>query len=313
MIFITGDEAKSLAPMGEVIKACHKVFIKHAQGKTVYPPKDQFMLPTSEWKWWGFMPVYAEGMGVACKVVCDYPENKKRGLPTIIATINLADVDTGNVIAIIEATQLTAIRTGALCALAADALSRKDAETVGIIGCGVQARTQLEGLAQVRKIKKTVISDLNEERMDAFISDMSFLGILISKGTPKDAASCDILVTATGASTPVIKSEWIKPGTHITSIGAHTPDTSEIGSDLVTSSIVVIDTPDCFKSGDLKTCKVGDITEIQEVLSGKAPGRKSESDVTIFKSVGTALQDLAIARLVYDKAKEEGIGKEIDF
>jgi alanine dehydrogenase len=311
MLFLNKKDTEKLVSMDETIEAVENAFLKHSKGKTVYPPKDQFMLPTDEWKWWGFMPVYVEDMGVACKIVCDYPENpKKRNLPSIIATIVLADPETGKVKAIMDGTLLTAVRTGALGAIAAKYLSREDSKTAGIIGCGVQARTQLGGLSKVRKLEKVLISDLSEENMDAFIKDMSFLNLNIEKSNLEGVQECDIIIAATGSSKPVVTD--VKEGTHITSIGAHTPDARELAESLVTKSKIVIDTPDCFKSGDLKDISKDKVTEIQEVIAGKKV-RESSKDITIFKSVGTALQDVAIANMIFEKAKKEGVGQEIDF
>jgi ornithine cyclodeaminase/alanine dehydrogenase-like protein (mu-crystallin family) len=309
MIYLGKDDIEGLVSMEETIEAVEKAFLKHSQGKTVYPPKDQFMLPTDEWKWWGFMPVYVEGMGVACKIVCDYPENKKEGLPTIIATIVLCDVETGQVKAIMDGGRLTAMRTGALGAIAAKYLAREDARTGGILGCGVQARTQLEALSKVRKLEKVKIYDLKEESMDRFISDMRGLGLDIEKSNADGVLGADIVVAATVSQKPVVFGDKIKAGTHVTSIGAHTPEAGELDDTLMAKAKVVIDSPDCKKSGDLTDFK-GELTEIKDVIAGKKV-RASADDITVFKSVGTALQDVAIANLVYEKAKGKGVGKSL--
>jgi len=309
MLFLNKDDVANLVTMEETIGVVEKAFLKHAEGKTVYPPKDQFMLPTDEWKWWGFMPIYVEDMGVACKIVCDYPENKNRGLPTIIATIVLNDVKTGELLAVMDGTFLTAVRTGALGGIAAKYMARKDSKTVGIIGCGIQARTQLEALTKVVDLEKAKIYDLNESSMDAFIIDMTKLGVLIEKSTPDEVVDSDILVAATVSQTPVILGEKIKPGTHVTSIGAHTPDARELDDILVNKSKIVIDSPDALKSGDLTDYK-GELTELKDVLAGKKI-RESNDDITLFKSVGTALQDVAAASIVYKKALKEGIGQDM--
>jgi len=311
MLFLNKSDVERLVSMEEAIAAVEKAFLKHAAGKTVYPPKSQFMLPTKEWKWWGFMPAYVEGMGVTCKIVCDYPDNKKIGKPTIIATIVLCDADTGEAKAIIDGTTLTAIRTGALGALAADRLARKDAETVGIIGCGAQAKTQLEGMTKVRKIKKVKIYDLNDTTMDAFITDTKKLGVAIEKSTADGVLDADIVVAATVSKKPVVFYKKIKPGTHVTSIGAHTPDARELDEELVREAKIVIDSKDVLNSGDLKDYK-GSLTEIQDVLVGRKI-RTDKKDITLFKSAGTALQDVAMASLVYEKALKMKIGKNIDF
>lgn len=310
MLFLNSKDVEGLVSMEEAMAAVEKVFLAHARGKTAYPPKSQFMLPTG-WKWWGFMPAYVEGMGVACKIVCDYPDNKKIGKPTIMATIVLCDTDTGEVKAVIDGTKLTAIRTGALCALAADRLARKDAQTVGIIGCGAQARTQLEGLTKVRKIKRVRVYDVNGSAMDAFIKDMKKLGVTMEKSTADGVLDSDIVVAATVTKKPVVFYKELKPGTHVTSIGAHTPGARELDEEFMKKAKVVVDMKDVMNSGDMKGYK-GVLTEIQDVLAGKRV-RANDSEITLFKSTGTALQDVAMASLVYEKAMKRGLGSKIDF
>ena len=309
MLFLNKTEVAKLVSMEEAIAAVEKAFLKHAAGKTIYPAKSQFTLPGQDSKWWGFMPVYVEGMGVACKAVCDYPENKKHGRPTIISTTMFCDAESGEVKAIIDSTQLTALRTGALCALAAKHMAREDASVVGIIGCGVQARSQMEGLMKVRKLKKVKIYDVNAAAMDTFVSDMTKLGVPIEKSTADGVLDADIVVAATVSKEPVVFYSKLKPGTHVTSVGAHTPDARELDAALVKKAKVVIDSKDCLRSGDLRDCK-GSLTEIQEVIAGKKI-RQSAADITLFKSVGTALQDIAMAAMVYEKARKMGIGREI--
>ena len=310
MLFLSKSDIAGLVSMNEAIDAVEKAFLKHAQGKSVYPPKTQFILPTEEWRWWAFMPCYIEEIGLACKIVSEYPENRKRDRPTIAAIIVLCHAETGEVIAIMDGTYLTAVRTGALGALAARYLAREAAKNVGIIGCGVQARTQLEGLTKVRHIERARIYDLNEPAMDKFSSDMQEkLGIEIEKSNAIDVLDCDIVVTATFSKTPVVFGKNIMRGTHVTSIGAHTPDARELDDSFLKKAKIVIDSPDARKSGDLKGIS-GEIIEIKDVVAGKKV-RTDADDITLFKSVGTALQDVAIASLAYDKAKQRGIGTEI--
>jgi len=312
MLFLSKSDVVGLVSMDETIEAVERAFLKHAQGKSVYPPKTQFILPTEEWRWWGFMPCYVEDVGLACKIVSEYPENKKRNRPTIIAIIVLCDAETGEVKAFMDGTYLTAVRTGALGAIAAKYLAGEEAKNVGIIGCGVQASTQLEGLTKVRDIKKVRIFDLNESAMDKFRSEMQEkLRIEIEKSNAEDVLGCDIVVAATFSKTPVVFGKNIKIGTHVTSIGAHTPDARELDDDFLKKTKVVIDSPDAKKSGDLKEIS-GELVEIKDVVAGEKV-RTDADDITLFKSVGTALQDVAIASLVYEKAKERGIGQEMSF
>ncbi len=299
MEFISEREIRENISMEDVIGVVEKAFLAYAHGKVVYPPKTQFLIPGNEWRWWGFMPAYVDGMGLSCKIVSDYPENKSRGKQTITATLILCDESDGHVKAIMDANYLTALRTGALCAIAARLLSREDSTTVGIIGCGTQARTQLEGLSLVRPLSHVLIYDPKEEAMDKFIADMSHLGLPIEKSTKYGVLDADIIIAATVSKTPVVFGDKLRPGAHITSIGAHTPDSRELDDDVINKAKVVIDSKDALKSGDLKNYK-GGITEIKDVISGKRV-RTNKNDITLFKSVGTAIQDVAIASLVYKR------------
>lgn len=310
MILLKGDDIAQLVSMEECIEVVEEAFRKHAKGKTVYPSKSQFTLPGEEWRWWAFMPAYVEDMGVACKVVCDYPKNKERGKPTIMGTILLADSQTGELRAIMDGTSLTALRTGALGAVAAKYLAREDAETVGVIGCGVQGRKQLDGLAKVRDLTAVKVFDLNSDVMSQFIEDMSYLEAEIVESDATEAQVADIVVAATPSKTPVINGEIVNPGTHVTSIGAHTPDAREVDDDFIDVSKIVIDSPDAKKSGDIKAYH-GELIEIKEVLTGTKV-RTSREDITFFKSVGTALQDIAVASLAYEKALETERGMKTD-
>lgn len=311
MLLLRESDTEGLVSMPEAIEAVEQAFKLHSEQKSVYPPKSQFTLPNDSWRWWGFMPVYLEGLGVSCKIVCDYPKNKDAGRPTIIATLVFCDTDTGEVKAIMDAKGLTAIRTGALGGIAAKYLSRKDSSRAGIIGCGVQARTQLEALAKVRHLELVKISDLSEASMDRFIEDMEHLEIPIVKSTLNGVHDADVIIAATASQNPVVFGADVAPGTHVTSIGAHTPDARELDENFMKKAKLVIDCPDALKSGDLINYPE-EIIEIKDVISGR-PIRGSADDITLFKSVGTPLQDLAMAKIVYEKAVAQGIGQEIDF
>lgn len=315
MFLINQSDLRSLVKMEDAIDAVEKAFGKYGQGDSILPEKTQFVLPTKEWKWWAFMPCYVGG-NLGAKIVSDYPGNTSR--PTIQAVMLLCEGSNGSVKAMMDATYLTAIRTGALGAIAAKYLSRKDSEVVGMIGCGTQARTQLEGVSKVRELKKVFIHDVTEASAEKFIADMQKLKLPIEKVTAeKIAMDSDIIVTATTSKMPVLEGRLVPEGSHITSIGAHTPDARELDYELIKKAKIVIDSLDALKSGDLKNpledalLKRKDITEIKDVIMGKKVREKIE-DITLFKSVGTAIQDVAIATLAYQKARETGKGVEID-
>ena len=319
MLLIKKSELKGLVSMKEAINAVEDAFKKHAIGKSVYPTKIQFNLPGQLWEWWAFMPCYVEGIGLGIKVISDYPGNKKSGRPTISAINVLCDESDGKIKAVMDGTYLTAIRTGALGGIAAKYISRKDSEVVGVIGCGVQGRAQLEGVAQVRELKRVLVYDVNKAAVDSFKRDMKAkLKVDVEETDAENLAkNSDIIITATSSRAPVLLGEWVGNGTHINSIGAHTPDARDLDYHLIKKAKIVIDSPDALKSGDLKNpledlfIKPDELTEIKDVINGKKI-RKDIDDVTLFKSVGTAIQDVAMASLVYKKAEAMGLGTEVD-
>ncbi|MBN2517823.1 MAG: ornithine cyclodeaminase family protein [Candidatus Altiarchaeota archaeon] len=319
MLLIKKSELQGLLSMEEAINAVEEAFKKHAIGKSVCPSKIQFVLPGQLWKWWAFMPCYIEGIGMGVKVVSDYPSEKTPKKPTISATSVLCDESSGDIKAVMDGAYLTALRTGAIGGIAAKYLSRKDSEVVGLIGCGVQGRMQLEGVKQVREIKRVLVSDVNKASIASFKKDMEArLKVSIEETSVQELAkNSDIIITATSSRAPVLLGEWVGNGTHITSVGAHTSDARELDYHLIKKSKVVIDSQDALKSGDLKNpledffIKADELTEIKDVINGKRI-RKDIDDITLFKTVGTALQDVAVSALAYKKAKATGLGTEID-
>lgn len=307
------SEIEKLVDMKEAIDSVEKAFRKYSEGKVIYPPKMQ-MTPNEDAKtWWGFMPCYVDEVGLGIKAVSDYEDNKGKGLPTISAVYVLLDEKSGQAKAIMDANYLTALRTGALGGIAAKYLSREDAATVGVFGCGTQAKTQLEGVCAVRRITEALVVDKSKEYAERFKEEMSKkLGITIKIAKPEQAAGCDIVIGATTSRTPVILGKWVKEGAHVTSIGAHTPDAREVDDELVKRAKVVVDCPDAFKSGDIIKVAQVETASIKDIIAGKKKVRQSDSDITLFKTSGTAIQDVAVASLVFNKAKASGVGKELD-
>jgi ornithine cyclodeaminase/alanine dehydrogenase len=273
------------------------------------------------------MPAYLKVLGaLACKVVTVYKNNPaKHNLPTVIGKVLLQDPETGDVICIMDGGYLTAVRTGAASGVATKYLARQDSgQAVGIFGAGVQAKMQLWAVAEARLISRAYVYDISDKAVGEFIAEMTTrldLGIIKVDSPDKILENCDIICTATSSSTPIFDGHKVREGTHINAIGSHTPNARELDTAIIKRSKLVADSYDaCLKeAGDIMIpIKEGAIdrshmyAELGEVITGKKPARENDTDITLFKSNGLAIQDVAAAKLVYDKAVEAGIGTKAE-
>jgi alanine dehydrogenase len=313
MLFLSDADVANLLNMKETIETVEEAFREYANGNVVLPSRSTIMIP----KYNGsisFMPSYLTELDAqATKIISIYPDNREKGLPTTIAWIIVNDPKTGLVKAFMDATYLTAMRTGAITGVAAKYLAPKDSKTVAIFGAGVQGRTQTWAACTVRDIKQVFVYDLYKENREKFAEEMTEkLGIkVIPVNSGEEACiNADIVLTATTSSKPVIKREWLKKKVHISAIGAFYPDWRELDTATVAESKLVVDDKEgiMHEAGDiLIPIQEGAITmnniysELKEIVSGKKVGRTSEDNITVFKSVGIAIQDSSVANLVLKK------------
>lgn len=258
------------------------------------------------------------------KLVSVFPGNPKRGLPLIYGLYLLYDPPTGRPLALIDGVYLTGVRTGAASAVATKYLSRKDSRALGLIGTGVQAGFHLMAISAVRTIEVCYLFDGIEERARRFAEDYSEkLGVNLEVLSSADevVGKSDVVVTATTSVTPVFSGSSLREGTHLNVIGAFTPETREVDSETVKEACLFVDSYEgaLSEAGDLLIpMKEGIISrqdiraELSEVITGIMPGRRTEDEITLFKSVGFAIEDAAVARLAYDRALEKGIGTQIE-
>jgi len=321
VIWINDKNVKELLKMDEVIKAVENAFRYYGLGRIQMPPKVFLYFE----KYNGdlrAMPAYildTDEAGV--KIVNSHPDNPKKGLPTVLATYILNDPRTGAPLALMNATYLTDIRTGAASAVAAKYLARKDSRILGIVGCGRQARTQLMAISEVFDIEKVLVYDKNTEQCSLFRKDMEKLGIEIVITDIERVCGADILVTTTPVRKPVIKNEWIENGTHINAIGADAPGKQELESEILKRSRIVIDSwEQAHHSGEINVpLSKGEISrddiysELGEIVAGLKKGRESDDEITVFDSTGLAIQDVAVASLAYRKAIEKKVGVKLEF
>jgi ornithine cyclodeaminase/alanine dehydrogenase-like protein (mu-crystallin family) len=239
--------------------------------------------------------------------------------------VHLYDGRTGELLSVMEADRLGAMRTGAVTGVATEHMARQDANTVGVFGSGKQARTQLEAVCETRPILEAYVYSPRPERRDPFAAEMSAaLGVeVVSVAKPELAAEDkDIIITATSSREPVLRSDWISDGTHLNVIGSNFLGKAEVDIDTIRrSDPIVVDDKEQARgeAGDFQAAmdegviRWSDVSELCNVVIGRSPARHADSDVTIFKSVGVAFCDLAVAKLVYDKALEAGAGEPLPF
>jgi alanine dehydrogenase len=293
--------------------ALEQAFAEHGSGNVQMPSKIYVTFPKGDFR---TMPAYLPAMNIAgVKIVNVHPDNRAMGLPTVMALTLILDPGTGVPLAIMNATALTDMRTGAAGAIAAKHLIRKSEIVLGLIGTGRQAEMQLAAIARELSIREVRIWSLDEKLSDAFRrSHASTFDITIC--TPEQTCDCDVLVTTTPSRTPIVRNSWIHDGTHINAIGADAPGKQELDPALLNRARVFVDDMEqAIHSGEINmSITRGEFSPekiagtLGEVVLGRK-GRRSDSEVTIFDSAGLALQDLAIASL----AMKQGQSGEIPF
>ena len=270
-----------------------------------------------------FMPVHLPGLGkLGLKVITIVPGNPRRGLPTTQALLIVFDAATGRAEAVMDGEVLTAVRTGAATGVATDVMARADAAVAAVIGGGVQGHRQLEGVCCVRQVREALVYDENQETALRFADNLAeSLGIPVRVlHRVSGIREADVICTATSSPRPVFSDADLAPGTHINAIGAFKPDAREIPGPTVGRARIAVDSRSaCLaEAGDLIMAineghLPGDVrpAELGELVAGTAPGRADDHEITLFKSVGNAVQDLAVAGLVLAEAERLGLGTEV--
>ncbi|MCY3770570.1 MAG: ornithine cyclodeaminase family protein [Gemmatimonadetes bacterium] len=271
-----------------------------------------------------FMPAYLYGSNtLGAKVVSAFHDNPARGLPMITGFYVLCDAETGRLIALMDATFLTGIRTAAASAVATKYLAREDAKVLGVIGTGVQGGFHVDAITAVRPIERIVVYNRTVDRGRAFAEGLESRGMScrLVCSAAECAAEADVLAVCTSSSTPLFDGDLVRPGTHVNAVGVFTPDSQEMDATLIRRARVYVDTYEgAFEeAGDIIVpLRAGDITrdhvlaELTELVTGRQEGRTSDAEVTVFKSVGYAMEDAVTARLAYERATASGVGATFD-
>jgi alanine dehydrogenase len=322
-LLLSEADVRSVLRMPDLIDAMHSVLAAFSTGVTQQPLRTVLQIGEAK-AFFGVMPGYVPAIdAMGTKLVTVFESNAARGLPTHLATIVLLDPSTGALRGIVDGRYITEARTAAVSAVATRLLARGDAGVLAMIGSGVQARSHLEALTHVRTLREVRVWSPNTARRQSFVKAAMAHApcLMVEAESARDALDgADLVALVSAAREPVVNGEWIQPGAHVCAVGACRPDQREMDTALVRSARLFVDSRigALAEAGDLLIpIGEGAITrehiagEIGEVAAGQVIGRSAPNEITIFKSLGMAVEDVAAAHLAYERATERGIGREI--
>ena len=318
ILVLSHKEVEALLPIKECIPVMRDALIALAAGKA-HQPLRTIVRPPDAKGVMGLMPSYMSGAAAAfgLKAICVFPGNPTQGKDAHQGAVLLFSAETGELLAMMNASAITAIRTAAVSGVATDLLARADACNLAILGSGVQARSHLIAMSHVRPLKRCRIASRNVEHARTFAEGMKqHVSFPIEPVATVAAAldGADLIVAATNTKEPIVKREWITDGAHLNLVGACTPSSREANSMTIAAASLFVDRRESTLSeaGDYILAAADGLVgphhiraELGDVLSGEKPGRTSPEEITIFKSVGIAIEDLAAAEYLYRKAKQE--------
>ena len=314
-LFIAEKEVENLLDMRSTLDAVEEILRQHAEGRATNRARRRVALPKS-----GLNVMFAGAPEIGALGLKAYSVARTGARFYTM----LFDPESGELLSIMQSDKLGQMRTGAASGVATKHLAREDADSLGLYGAGWQAESQLEAIAAAKKLSRVIVYSRSEESRKAFAEKMSDRLEMEIETThfPEEPAAQDIVVTVTSSREPVLLGEWLKPGTHINAAGSNFLFKSEIDREVVTrANLITIDSREelGLEAGNLlHALETGlvipeAVRELGQVIAGHVPGRQSPEDITLFASQGLALEDLAAARLVYDRAMAEGAGREMEF
>lgn len=324
MLVLDRSDVRSLVSMRDAIELMKDAFRELSAGRAESPLRSS--VPVDDASVMLLMPAFVPNMdALGFKVVNVFQNNRQHGLPTISAMVCMVDAATGVPTAIVNGAYLTALRTGAVSGAATDLLAREDARTLVVIGAGAQGVTQAAAVAEVRPIERITVVDLSEHSLQRYRDDIArdWPDLADRIETSSDSSvvrEADVICTATTSRRPVFKASDVRPGTHINGIGAFTPEMQELPPELVARATLVVDQVHAVleEAGDFiipindGLLDAASVTrELGRVATGEIEGRTSPDEITLFKSVGNAVQDVAVAQRAVSRARETGKGQEV--
>ncbi len=321
LLVLNEHEVEQLLTMRDCIAVMEKALADLGRGD-VHNPLRSILRAAGAEGFFGLMPAYRGGEQPAygLKEICVYPKNPARGLDTHLGGVLLHSGDTGQLLGVFNASAITAIRTAAVSAVATKLLAREDAHVLAILGAGVQGKSHLQAIPLVRDIREVRIFSRTRQKAEALAKAKN---VRVVNSAEEAVRGADIVVTATSAREPVVQREWIAAGAHINAVGSSIATTREIDSATMAAASFFVDRRESTvnESGDyLMALREGAIrgpehirAELGEILLGKAPGRTSAEEITLFKSLGLAIEDLASAQFLYGEAQRRGTGTWVEF
>ena len=314
MLVLTQADVRELLDLDTLIEALADAHAELSAGKTSMPARIAALVPERE-ALLGVMPAYLPSSGLACKLVTLFPHNRDR--ETHQAAIVVFDPENGTPLALMDGTYVTATRTAAGSALATRLLAREDARVLALIGTGVQARTHARAIPRVRPIEEIRVAGRDRGNAEALAAELGAPARAVDS-YEEAIRGADLVAAATHATEPVVRREWLDPGTHVNSVGLN-PSGREVDEATVADATLVVESRESAlappPSGAPELVGIDPArvhAELGELVSGAKPGRTSRDELTLYKSVGVAVQDVAAAGLVLSAARERGIGREVD-
>jgi alanine dehydrogenase len=311
VIFLSQAEVQELLDLDALIDALAAAHEELSEGKASMPARIAAFAERNGLL--GAMPAYLPSAGLACKLVSLFPENRDRH--THQALICVFDPTNGTPVALMDGTYITATRTAAGSALATRLLAREDAHVLAILGSGVQARTHADALGRVRRFDEIRVASRDSGRAAELAAELGGKAV----GSFEEAVrGADVVAATTHAAEPIVLGEWLTPGVHVNSVGANPAGRGEVDAAIVSQALVAVEfrestlAPPPAGAAEFRDGAPEDVVELGELVAGTKPGRTSPEQITLYKSVGVAVQDAAAAALVLARARERSIGREIE-
>ena len=326
-LLLNRSDVQQVLTMAKAIDAVEAAFGELANATAEMPPRT-VMIDPAVGGWIAYMPAYIKTSGsLGIKAVTVYKDNPtKFDLPTTIGTILVQDNQTGEVVAAMDGGYLTAVRTGAVSGVATRHMARKNSKVGGVLGAGVQARQQAIAIAEASNIDTILTFSLDDEESRRefadWVAEQTGLDAQLAESGEALCRESDIVALATTAANPIVSADWWKPGAHINAIGSHAPGVRELDTATIQQARIICDQLEACKAeaGDLQIpVENGDYSwsdiagNLGDVVNGTTPGRTSDTEITLFKSVGLAIQDISCATLVYQEAQANNIGQQFNF
>jgi alanine dehydrogenase len=310
LLVLSQADVERLLDLDELLDALGRAFQEVSAGRASVPPR---VAARTRAGLLGVMPGYLPGAGLESKLVAVFPGNHDHGLPSHLALIALFDEETGSPLALMDGTHITAVRTAAAAALSARLLALPDARVLAILGAGVQGHRHLEAMRRVRDFHEIRVASRNRDHAEALASTVSSARAMTD--FEQAVRGADVVCCCTDAAAPVIAYDWLQRGAHVTSVGANTSG-PELDAGTVQNGHLFVESRVAFSpppagSAELEGLDPAIATELGELVTGDAEGRRSNDEITVYKSMGHAVEDAAAARLVYDRALAEGAGRRV--